>query len=131
MCIFCKIVSGELPSYKVYEDDKVLAFLNIEPVSIGHILVIPKKHVVSLEETSPEDLTAVMLVVQKIGGTLKKKLGVDGYNVGENNGSAAGQTIPHLHFHLIPRHENDGLPSWPKMENVSDNLEEIAKKLTA
>lgn len=131
MCIFCKIVSGELPSYKIYEDEKTLAFLNIEPTSIGHTLVIPKSHVANLEEISPEDLTAVILTVKKIGALLKTKMGVAGYNVSENNDPVAGQNIPHLHFHLIPRREGDNLPPWPKTECGPSDLEAITKKLTS
>ncbi|HZJ40989.1 MAG TPA: HIT family protein [Candidatus Saccharimonadales bacterium] len=131
MCIFCKIVAGELPAYKVYEDDKVLAFLNIKPTSIGHTLVVAKAHYANLEEISEADLTALILATKKVGYLLKNKLGVLGYNMSSNNDPVAGQEIPHIHFHLIPRHEDDGLTPWPKIECSPGDMEEITKKLTS
>jgi len=85
MCIFCKIIAGEIPSYKVYEDDKIFAFLDIKPVNPGHILVVPKKHYQNMEEVSDNDLQALILVVKKLGAALKNKLGVVAYNIQENN----------------------------------------------
>lgn len=131
MCIFCKIVAGELPSYKIYEDEKTLAFLDIKPTTSGHTLVITKTHYANLEEISEADLTALTLATKKVGALLKEKLGVPGYNMSSNNDPVAGQEIPHIHFHLIPRHEGDGLVNWPKIEYGPGDMEEIAKKLTA
>ncbi len=130
MCIFCKIINGEIPCYKVYEDGNVLAFLDIKPLNPGHTLVVPKKHYENLEEINEEDLTALILAIKKIGRIIKEKLGVAGYNVSENNGSVAGQEVPHLHFHIIPRHENDGLGPWPRKEYQPGEAEEIIKKLS-
>ena len=107
MCIFCQIINGEIPSYKVYEDDKVLAFLDIQPVSPGHTLVVSKKHYADLGEISEDDLLALISAVKKIGQQIKVKLGAAGYNVTNNNGVAAGQTVPHIHFHIIPRSDHD------------------------
>ena len=129
MCIFCKIVTGDLPGYKVYEDDKILAFLNIKPVSPGQTLVIPKKHYANLEEMNEDDLTALILVVKKVGYLLKTKLSIPGYNLSVNNDPVAGQEIPHFHFHVIPRHNNDGLNPWRHIEYSEGELEEIIKKL--
>jgi len=129
MCIFCQIIAGELPAHKVYEDEQVVAILDIKPVHAGHILVLPKKHVANLEEISETDLSAVITVVKKIGGLLKEKLNYIGYNVVENNDPIAGQEIPHLHFHLIPRLENDGLNHWAHQEYKPGEAEEILKKL--
>lgn len=131
MCIFCKIVAGELPSYKIYEDDKTLAFLDIKPVSFGHTLVITKKHYANLEEINEEDLTALALAIKKVGALIKEKLEVPGYNVNENNDPVAGQDIPHIHFHIIPRREADQLHFWPKIEYARGDLEAITKKLTS
>jgi len=131
MCVFCKIVAGEIPSYKVYEDEKVLAFLDIKPVHPGHILVIPKKHAANLEEISEEDLKAVITVVKHIGSLIKNNLKYESYNVIENNDPVAGQEIPHLHFHLIPRLENDGLNLWAHQEYKPGEAEEILRKLKA
>lgn len=129
MCIFCQIIAGELPAHKVYEDEQVVAILDIKPVHAGHILVLPKKHVANLEEISETDLSAVITVVKKIGGLLKEKLNYAGYNVVENNDPVAGQEIPHLHFHLIPRLENDGFNHWAHQEYKLGEAEEILKKL--
>ena len=130
MCIFCQIVAGEIPSYKVYEDERVLVFLDIKPVHQGHLLVIPKKHVANLEEVSADDLQALILVVQKMGWLLKERLGYPAYNVSENNDPLAGQEVPHLHFHLIPRLAGDGLAPWRKEEYAPGEMEEVLKKLT-
>jgi histidine triad (HIT) family protein len=131
MCIFCDIVSGAIPAYKVYEDDRVLAFLDIKPVNPGHALVISKAHYPNLETVPAEELTAVILAVQQVGRLLKDKLGIVGYNVTENNDPVAGQDIPHLHFHVIPRHQGDGNLPWRQAAYNPGEAEEIIKKLTA
>ncbi len=131
-CIFCKIISGELPSYKVYEDENVLAFLDIAPVHPGHTLVIPKKHYANLEEIPEELLCEVIKVVKKLGKKMKDGLGIEGYEAMENNDPVAGQIIPHLHFHIIPRCTDDGLlTSWPQGKYAEGEAEEIVKKLKA
>lgn len=131
MCIFCKIINSEIPCYKVYEDDVVLAFLDIKPLNPGHILVVPKNHYENLEEINETELAALILVVKKIGRMIKEKLGAAGYNVSENNGQVAGQEVPHLHFHIIPRHAGDGLGPWPRRGYQEGEAEEIIKKLSA
>jgi histidine triad (HIT) family protein len=113
-CIFCKIANGEIPSYKVYEDDKALAFLDIAPVSPGHTLIIPKKHFQNMESIPDDELIHSIKVVKKIGQVIKKKLNAPGYNISVNNDPIAGQIVPHLHFHVIPRKEGDGLKLWPQ-----------------
>jgi histidine triad (HIT) family protein len=128
-CIFCKIVAGDIPAYKVYEDDKVLAFLDIAPVNYGHTLVIPKEHFVNLEEIPEDKLTAVVAVVKKIGQALKQGLGVVGYNVQLNNDPVAGQVVPHLHFHVIPRQAGDGLRLWPQGKYADGEAEEVVEKI--
>jgi histidine triad (HIT) family protein len=107
-CIFCKIITGELPSNKVYETDSVLAFLDIAPVNAGHTLVVPKAHYEFIEDVTPAD------AVQTIGAAIKSGLGVAGYNIGLNNGRVAGQLVPHVHFHIMPRLEGDNLKLWPQ-----------------
>lgn len=129
MCIFCKIINQEIPCYRVYEDDKTLAFLDIKPVNPGHVLVLPKTHYQNFEDISEVDLAALMVTVKKIGKLLKDKLGVEGYNVHENNDPIAGQEVPHLHFHLIPRLAADGLEHWPGKSYLPGEAEEIIKKL--
>ncbi|MFA6995479.1 MAG: HIT family protein [Patescibacteria group bacterium] len=129
MCIFCKIIAGEIPAYKVYEDDSVLAFLDIQPVNPGHVLVVSKKHYKNLEEIPEDDLKILIVAVKTIGRLLKDKLGIDGYNASTNNDPAAGQIIPHIHFHVIPRHAGDGHESWSRGEYAPGEPEEIVKKL--
>ena len=102
-CVFCAIAAGEIPSFKVYEDDLVLAYLDINPFSFGHTLVIPKEHSTGLLDTPPETLKEIIVRVQKVAAHLKTALPCDGFNVLQNNGEAAGQTVHHLHFHIVPR----------------------------
>lgn len=128
-CIFCKIAAGEIPSYKIYEDDEVLAFLDIAPVNPGHVLVIPKKHFRNLEDINEEELCKLMIVIKKIGQAIKDGLGVEGYNVIENNDPVAGQIINHLHFHIIPRRTDDGLGLWPQGKYANGEAEKIMNKV--
>lgn len=130
MCIFCKIIAGEIPCHKIYEDEKVFVFLDIKPINPGHTLIVPKKHYENLEEISDSDLTAVILRAQAIGGRLKEKLGVAGYNLSINNGAVAGQIVSHLHVHVIPRHAGDGHVVWPRTAAYAPGeAEEVVKKL--
>lgn len=129
MCVFCQIVNGELPSYKVYEDDQVLAFLDITPVNPGHTLVIPKTHYRDLEDIPETTLADLIVKVKKVSQLLKDKLGFAGYNITENNGPIAGQTVPHFHFHIIPRHAGDGHAAWDHGEYKLQEADEIIKKI--
>ena len=129
-CIFCKIINNEIPSYKVYEDENTLAFLDINPVNLGHTLVVPKKHMANIEVASEEVLSQLINTVKKVGQSLKNNLGATGYNVLENNDLIAGQLIPHLHFHLIPRLSNDGLTLWPQKKYQAGEAEEVLRKIT-
>lgn len=106
-CIFCAIAAGEIPSFKVYEDDLVLAYLDINPFTKGHTLVIPKRHSACLLDTDEETLAAVIARVKKVAAHLKTALPCDGFNILQNNGAAAGQTVHHLHFHIVPRYGNE------------------------
>lgn len=107
-CIFCNIVAGDIPSTKLYEDDAVLAFMDIGPLVHGHALVIPKAHYNLLADTPDAVLAKVMAVVRRIARAQQEGLGADGVNVHQANGSVAGQVVPHLHFHVVPRFANDG-----------------------
>lgn len=110
-CIFCRIARGEIPSTRLYEDEVALAFLDIGPLVKGHALVIPRQHVDPLMD-APEDLLARLIaVVRRVARAQVKALQADGVNVHQSNGRVAGQVIPHLHFHVVPRFEGDGL-SW-------------------
>ena len=109
-CIFCQIVSGQIPSSKVYEDEEVLAFLDITQVTTGHTLVIPKKHYRNMLEMDAEAASSLFARVPKIAKQLQDKLGASGVNIINNNEEAAGQTVFHTHVHLLPRFdESDGL----------------------
>jgi histidine triad (HIT) family protein len=132
-CIFCKIIAGDIPSHKVYEDDLVLAFFDILPISQGHTIVVPKKHEPDLEGVTDDELKAMALTVKKIGKAVMDGLGVKGYSVFLDNKSAANQHVPHAHFHVVPRAEGDGLERWPQsgysegeaehcLEKVKENL---------
>ena len=107
-CIFCKIIKGEIPATKVYEDGDVLAFMDIGPVVKGHTLVIPKLHFDPLMEAPPAVLQTLIVVVQRIARAQMKGLQADGINISQANGKAAGQVVPHIHFHVIPRFTADG-----------------------
>lgn len=130
-CVFCKIVQGELPCTRVYEDDTVLAFLDIGPIIKGHTLVIPKEHVDPIMDVSPGVLHRLIDVVQRIAIAQTVGLGAEGINVAQANGSVAGQLVPHLHFHVIPRFASDG-HSWnwnAKQYTVPEEMSEIATKI--
>jgi histidine triad (HIT) family protein len=107
-CVFCKIVAGRIPSTKVYEDDAVLAFIDIGPIVKGHVLVIPKEHFDPLTAVPAALLGRVMEVVQKVAAAQITGLGADGVNLHQANGAAAGQVVPHVHVHVIPRFNDDG-----------------------
>src|SRR3989338_3169179 len=110
-CIFCKIIQGEIPCEKIYEDSQALAFLDIHPINKGHVIVVPKEHTENLLTVSTTLLHKVMDAVQKIAIALSKK--TDGINIGINNKPAAGQIVFHWHVHVIPRFTNDLLKHWP------------------
>jgi histidine triad (HIT) family protein len=128
-CIFCKIVSGEMPSYKVYEDDAILAFMDIYPISEGHLLIIPKKHYKDLLSMDPKISERIIEVAQNIGNKVISKLGADGFNFATNQGEAAEQDVFHVHFHIIPRRFGDKLVSWKNHDATKEELQAIADKL--
>ena len=137
-CIFCKIVEGQIPSFKVYEDDRVFAFEDINPVSEGHTLIIPKRHAQDLWEIPLEDLAAVHLASKKISQALKQVLKPSGIAVLQLNGRGVNQVVMHYHLHLIPRRaEAPDLPMthWEMrpgdMEAIGRMAEEIAAAITA
>jgi histidine triad (HIT) family protein len=113
-CLFCKIVRGEIPCSKVFETDRVLAFLDIAPINKGHTLVIPKAHYENIWDLPSSLAPDLMDVIKKVGQALKDGLGAQGMNLGMNNGAAAGQLVLHAHWHLIPRFGDDGLSLWPQ-----------------
>ncbi len=133
-CIFCRIAAGEIPSATVYEDMDFRAILDLGPASCGHTLILPKDHFRDLTELPDETAAKVLPLARRIGTALKDALGAAGFNVVQNNGEAAGQTVPHFHVHLIPRYEGDGnIVSWTPGElSEADRdmiLEKVAKAL--
>lgn len=114
-CIFCKIVSGDAPAYKVFEDGEVVAFLDIFPWAKGHTLVVPKRHSANLFEIPEDDAAAVMRAVRRIAPALRDTVGAEGMNLLQSNGRAGWQTVEHFHMHLIPRWSDDSLvpPAQP------------------
>lgn len=132
-CIFCKIIEGQIPSVKVYEDDTVVAFLDINPLSTGHTLVVPKTHADNIVEISEPDAIAVMKAVRIIAAAIKKGVQADGVNILQLNGKAAGQVVPHLHVHIIPRWFDDGITisHWPMQAGDMKKIAEVAGKIKA
>ena len=128
-CIFCKIVKGEIASKKIYENEKVLAFLDVNPVSKGHILIIPKKHFENIYEIKDSYLKEIISVAKIIAESLKKSLNADSVNILHASGKDAQQSVFHFHIHLIPRYKDDGFDIWPKSDYKELNLDEIKNKI--
>lgn len=127
-CIFCKIIKGEIPCYKIYEDENVLAFLDIAKEGYGHTLVVPKKHHDNIVDIPNEELNKCMDSVRKIANHYVKNCGFTGFNIVVNTNPSAGQSVMHLHIHIIPRKEGDGNGVWHIKEDKTD-LEEVRKHL--
>jgi histidine triad (HIT) family protein len=131
-CIFCKIIGGELPSTKVFENDKVLAFLDIHPVAPGHTLVIPKNEVsANIFDVSEEDWLACMRIVHLLAPAIEKATAADGVNLMMNNRTHAGQVVDHPHVHIIPRFKGDGLRMWEHSSYQSGEAERVAESIRA
>lgn len=122
-CIFCAIAAGEIPSFKVYEDDEVLAYLDINPFSKGHTLVIPKSHSEGLLDTPGVTLGKLIDRVKLVADKVKRATQCDGFNVLQNNGASAGQSVMHIHFHIVPRYGEGAIV----FENSKGDMEELAK----
>ncbi len=133
MTVFAKIIAGSIPSHKVYEDEHVLAFLDVGPLSRGHTLVIPKEPAVTLDELSDEAAAAIGRVLPRICRAVKNVTGCAGYNILQNNGSIAHQVVMHVHFHIIPKTSSaDGLGiTWPTKPIDHDDAKKLAEALRA
>lgn len=130
-CIFCKIANGDIPSKFLYEDDEFKVILDLGPATKGHALILPKNHYANLYELPDETASKVMLLAKKMATDMTEKLKCDGFNLVQNNGKAAGQTVFHFHLHLIPRYEDDGQTlGWKPMEPAQEELEDIRKIIT-
>ncbi len=129
-CLFCKIVSGEIPSTRVAEDERTVTFMDINPATRGHVLVVPREHAKDLLEIDPEDLAAVAKAAQKIAATMPERLDADGVNLLNSCGRPAWQTVFHFHMHVIPRYEADPLRlPWTPEPGDRDAIAEAARDL--
>lgn len=128
-CIFCKIIAGEIPSVKIYEDDEVLAILDISQATKGHTLVIPKQHYENLLSMTSDQAAQLFSKIPELANLLVKKLGAEGMNILANCGEIAGQTVMHTHIHLIPRTENDGGPNIAQLTTHDYDLDAVAKEI--
>ena len=130
-CIFCKIIKGDIPSYTIYQDDKTLALLDINPNSVGHALVIPKKHVKTIVEMQDEDVEAVFKTVKKVVKGIDAALTPDGLNLVVNQGEVAGQIVQHFHCHVIPRTAGDGIEIAVKGISLStEDFQDLVKRIS-
>jgi len=120
-CVFCKIVAGEIPSSKVYEDDLVMAFLDIAPINPGHTLIIPKQHHTSATTVPPECGARMMQMAPRIACAMMRATEADGFNLLLSNGACAGQVVPHTHLHIIPRFPDDGIVLPTRTKNYESD----------
>jgi histidine triad (HIT) family protein len=131
-CLFCKIVAGEIPSTRVYEDDRTIAFMDINPGTTGHLLVIPREHAKDLLEIDPEDLAACARTAQVMAARVSDRLSADGVNLINSCGQKAWQTVFHFHIHVIPRYDGDPLRlPWQPTPGDREEIAATAEKLTA
>lgn len=129
-CIFCKIISGEIPAVRIYEDEHSLAFLDANPNNHGHTLVVPKVHAKNILDISEEALTRMMPAVKKVSKAVFEGMGAAGLNITMNNERPAGQVVFHLHIHIIPRFEDDGLKVWTRKKPYKEGeMEQVAEKI--
>jgi histidine triad (HIT) family protein len=140
-CVFCRIIRGEIPSHKVYEDERTLAFLDINPSAPGHTLVIPKAHIAKVEDLPEADAEALFMALHKIVGRIQEAVGAPASTIGVNNGRESGQEVPHVHIHVIPRYRGDrggiiqgiarshGRPSREEMRRIAERIRELATEI--
>ena len=128
-CIFCKIVAGEIPAHKIYEDGEFLAFLDINPVARGHILLIPKAHFENIFDIPEDVLKGLVERAKRLASAVQEGLGASGINFLHASGEAAQQSVFHFHFHLVPRYEDDGLDTWPESDYSEEDFEELSRKI--
>ena len=128
-CIFCKIISGEIPSATIFEDDKFKVILDRFPGNIGHVLILPKKHYSDIFEI--DEAADLFRLAVKVAKNMKSVLGFEAMNVVQNNGSLAGQTVHHFHMHLIPRYDNDKVNiKWEQLDLTDEQIAEVREKLS-
>ncbi len=131
-CVFCKIAGGEIPSTTLYEDEDFRVILDLGPATRGHALLLPKEHYRDLFELDDETAAKVLVKAKRIAGRMKKALGADGFNLVQNNGEAAGQTVFHFHMHLIPRYRDDHAGIlWEPGRTTPEEMEEIRSRISS
>lgn len=128
-CIFCRIIRGEIPAEIIYQDKNVLAFLDINPVAPGHTLVVPKKHTARFISAPDELIYQTIKTAKKIAPKVLKAVGATDFNLITNNGPAAGQSVEHLHFHIIPRGKDFSHPNWVTIKYEKNEMKEIANRI--
>lgn len=130
-CIFCLIANGQIPSNTVYEDGDFRVILDISPAAKGHMLILPKEHYANIFELPEETAKKVLPLAKKLAAAVKEAMNADGVNIVQNNGTAAGQTVPHFHLHIIPRKEGDNvMPLWTPGGSVPEEQAQIAEKIS-
>ena len=131
-CIFCKIIAGEIPSFKLYEDDATFAFMDINPANEGHALVVPKDHAKDVYAISDDSIAHTVITAKKVAGAVEKTLSPGGVNLVQCNGPAAGQSVFHFHMHVLPRREGDDLKlNWGLEPGDMDVIGKLAEKIKA
>ncbi|MBD3361189.1 HIT domain-containing protein [Candidatus Woesearchaeota archaeon] len=130
-CLFCKIVKKEIPSDIVYEDDNVLAFLDINPVRKGHTLVIPKNHSTCIGKMTDEEASNLVIKAKELAPKIMKAVGAKGFNFSTNCNREAGQVVFHTHFHIIPRNDSNELPHWPRSSPPKEELAEMKNTIVS
>ena len=128
-CIFCKIVSGDIPSLKVYEDEHTMVFMDIAKDVDGHMVAIPKKHIKNILDCDVDTLGNLMSTVKKVANYCVDECGYEGVNLLNASDESAGQSVPHFHIHIIPRSSNDNVDAWPKFVGANSEIDEIYKKI--
>jgi histidine triad (HIT) family protein len=131
-CVFCKIRDGQIPSFRIYEDSRTLAFMDINPLNPGHCLVLTKAHAATVFDVDALDLQAAVATVKKVAAAVKGAMQADGLNILQANGAAAFQSVPHFHFHVIPRFANDGKGfDWKLVPGEREQIKLNAEKIQA
>ncbi len=130
-CVFCKIIKGDIPSATIYENEEFKVILDRFPSNLGHVLVLPKQHIENIFEMPEQIAAEIFKLVTKVAPIVKEQLNCDGINIIQNNGEAAGQSVPHFHIHIIPRHKKDGLLKlWKPTEPTDEQIEQMKQKLS-
>lgn len=132
-CIFCRIVAGEIPAEVVAKTEDATAFLDVQPLADGHVLIVPTAHVATIEDLSGEQAANLFALVCRLAGPVRAALGAAGSTIGVNNGGATGQTIPHVHVHIVPRHDGDGAGSIHTIFRPGDHrpIAEVGRAIRA